>query len=196
MRVYVGFFILALAAASAAAQDTPPTPTQAAKVNAELAVTAASLAPTLAAARLNAELAAAGGWSTAMKNSPFSADEVNESIQTLADGNRIVRSSSGKMYRNGEGRVRRESKGGTGGSFGFTYSVTPSISILNPVDRQKYELDSALKTARIYDMGAGQNLTIAGANLKSADEALAKLKAEGKLSGTGEIGRASCRARV
>jgi len=60
----------------------------------------------------------------AMKNSPFTADEVNESIQVLADGNRIVRSSTGKMYRNSDGRVRRDLKGGTGGLLGSTFSFS------------------------------------------------------------------------
>ena len=173
MKIYGGFFIVALAAV-AAAQETPRAAQPAQP-------------PMPAAARVNAELAVAGGWSMPMKNSPFSADEVNESVQTLADGNRIVHNSSGKMYRNSEGRIRRESKGGAGGSYGFSYSVTPSVSIVDPVVGQKFELDSALKTAWIYEMRAGQGVTITGSgangvgDARAAEELLAKLKAEGRL---------------
>jgi len=46
-----------------------------------------------------------------VKGAPYSADSVNESIQTLADGNRIVQSFTSKVYRDSEGRTRRESNG-------------------------------------------------------------------------------------
>ena len=196
MKVYVGIFIVALAAATGVAQDstqpaqpTPPTPP--------------------AAVRVFSELGLAGGMATAMKNSPFSAEEVNESVQTLADGNRIVRSSTGKMYRNSEGRLRRESHGGAGGLFGSAYMFAPSISIVDPVIRQKYELDAQLKTARIYDLKLGEGITIAaaapiadqkaaeelvarlktaaGADQKTSEELIAKLKAEGKLVSSARV---------
>ena len=197
MKVYVGIFIVALAAATGVAQDstqpaqpTPPTPP--------------------AAVRVFSELGLAGGMATAMKNSPFSAEEVNESVQTLADGNRIVRSSTGKMYRNSEGRLRRESHGGAGGLFGSAYMFAPSISIVDPVIRQKYELDEQLKTARIYDLKLGEGITIArgaaliadqkaseeriarlkaaaGADQKTSEELIAKLKAEGKLVSSARV---------
>ena len=39
---------------------------------------------------------------------PYSAEAVTESTQVLADGNRIVRKSTTRMYRDSEGRTRRE----------------------------------------------------------------------------------------
>jgi hypothetical protein len=42
------------------------------------------------------------------KNAPFSGEMVSESIQTLADGNRIVHRTNTIIYRDGEGRIRRE----------------------------------------------------------------------------------------
>ncbi len=175
MKIYVGFFIAAIAAGSAAAQDTPQTPPQA-----PMPVQALTQAT-----KLMAEMWATQGSS--MKNSPFSAEEVNESVQTLADGNRIVHNSTGKMYRNSEGRIRRESHGGVGGVLGSPYMITPSVSIVDPVIRQKYELDAQLKTAKVYDLQLGEAATIAAARAatitdqKSAEELIAKLKAEGKL---------------
>src|SRR6185503_1668886 len=43
-----------------------------------------------------------------VKGSPYSAQFSTENTQTLADGTRITRKSSGAVYRNGEGRTRRE----------------------------------------------------------------------------------------
>src|SRR5262249_17913108 len=39
-----------------------------------------------------------------VKDAPYSADAVTETIQTLGDGNRIVRNSSSKIYRDSAGR--------------------------------------------------------------------------------------------
>ncbi len=44
-----------------------------------------------------------------VKGAPYSAESVNETVQTLADGNRIIQSSTSKVYRDREGRTRRES---------------------------------------------------------------------------------------
>ena len=43
-----------------------------------------------------------------VKNAPYSAEVVTDHVQQLADGNRIVEHSSGRVYRDKEGRVRRE----------------------------------------------------------------------------------------
>jgi hypothetical protein len=90
---------------------------------------------------------------TIVKGAPFSAEAVNESVQVLADGNRIVRSSTNKLYRNSEGRFRREISGGSGGSFGSFFSVGPGITILDPVGGHRYLLDSHLMTARVGSLG-------------------------------------------
>jgi len=43
-----------------------------------------------------------------VKNAPFSADVITESSHTLADGNRIRQTVTSKVYRDSEGRIRRE----------------------------------------------------------------------------------------
>src|SRR3954470_12310279 len=43
-----------------------------------------------------------------VKNAPYSAEAVTETIQTLGDGNRIVNRISSTLYRDSEGRTRRE----------------------------------------------------------------------------------------
>src|SRR5437763_1564230 len=44
----------------------------------------------------------------AVKGAPYSAQAVTETIQTLADGNRIVRKTSSSVYRDSEGRTRSD----------------------------------------------------------------------------------------
>src|SRR5438132_14001744 len=112
MKVVVGLFMLATLGIAAQAQA----PAQAAKIVTEV-------------------------WANSdriVKNSPFSAEAISESIQTLADGNRIVHSSTSKLYRNSEGRFRSESPNGSGGLLGTTYTFAPSVTILDPVGGQKY----------------------------------------------------------
>ncbi|HEY2846844.1 MAG TPA: hypothetical protein VGI80_03440 [Pyrinomonadaceae bacterium] len=89
----------------------------------------------------------------AIKGQPFSADTVSESVQTLADGNRIVQTSNGKIYRNSEGRVRREITGGNGGSGGlgantYFFNYGPGISIAEPAGGRRVLLNEQDKTAR------------------------------------------------
>lgn len=95
-----------------------------------------------------------------VKGAPFSAEGVSESVQILADGNRITRRSGVKMYRDGEGRFRREGGASSsgGGGFGYTtsgsmvsvYGMKESISIFDPVENIRYILNPTDKTARRF----------------------------------------------
>ncbi|HJR58246.1 MAG TPA: hypothetical protein VJ813_02565 [Vicinamibacterales bacterium] len=70
---------------------------------------------------------------------PYSAEATNETVQTLSDGNRINRRSVTRVYRDGEGRTRREMLADDG-------SVR-SISISDPVAHTSYTLDPKAKVA-------------------------------------------------
>jgi hypothetical protein len=48
-----------------------------------------------------------------VKNAPYTAEAITESIQTLPDGNRIVRKSTTLLARDGAGRTRQERKDGS-----------------------------------------------------------------------------------
>lgn len=111
-------------------------------------------------ARLIAEIAA--GNEKTVKNAPFSAEAVSESVQVLADGNRIVRNSTSKLYRNSEGRFRREIAGGSGNLLGTYFSYGQGISILDPIAEKRLLLDTSDKIARISELRGGQGVTIAG----------------------------------
>ena len=67
-----------------------------------------------------------------LKGAPYSAEVVTDHTQSLADGNRIVEHSTGRVYRDKEGRVRREEDRASG---------NPSISIVDPVAGVSYSLD-------------------------------------------------------
>lgn len=121
----------------------------------------------------------------AVKNSPFSADEENESVQTLADGNRIVRKSTGKIYRNSDGRVRREIKGGQGGMLGTTFSIGGGTWIENRNMGHKYMIDDAMKTAKVISIEDGK-VTVNGKTAAPGDpnikviEKISKVTSDGK----------------
>lgn len=75
-----------------------------------------------------------------LKGEPFSADAVEESVQVLADGNRIVHSNSTRIYRDSQGRERRETL--------FDASGAPrSILISDPVAGANYNLRPDTKVA-------------------------------------------------
>ena len=77
-----------------------------------------------------------------VKGAPYSAEAVNETIQTLADGNRIVQRSSAMQYRDSEGRERREETSAMG-----------AIFITDPVAGARYTLHPDSRTAEKGTMG-------------------------------------------
>ena len=79
-----------------------------------------------------------------VKGLPYSAEIVTENIQTLADGNRIVQRTTGRVFRDSQGRVRREEDRPSG---------SPTISIMDPIAGLNISLDSALRTARETSTG-------------------------------------------
>ena len=84
-----------------------------------------------------------------VKGAPYSAEAVTESIQTLADGNRIVNRITSSVYRDGEGRTRREQSLKGLGIFGGGTGEEPiqTIFINDPVAGVTYTLDSRSRTA-------------------------------------------------
>ena len=77
---------------------------------------------------------------------PYSAQAVTESTQTLGDGNRIVRKSTATVYRDSEGRTRREQSFKAIGPLATDGRAT--IFISDPVAGVDYFLDVRNQTAR------------------------------------------------
>lgn len=80
-----------------------------------------------------------------VKGAPYSADVSNETTRTLADGNTIHQTSSGRIYRDGEGRTREEPSlqvlgsavpGGNVPQLAFIYDPVAGVSyVLNLMNR-------------------------------------------------------------
>lgn len=80
---------------------------------------------------------------TAVKGAPYSAETRSETVQTLAGGNRIVRRSSTRIFRDSEGRTRKEYAFATSGGA----ETTDLIAINDPVAGVAYTLHPAGRTA-------------------------------------------------
>lgn len=130
-------WILAIATAGliapAAAQAQESTPTQ----PATLALTTAR--------RAGVDQAAGGGGrgmaveTRITTGRPYSAEATTEAVQVLSDGNRINRRSTTRVYRDGEGRTRRETLADDG-------SVR-TVAISDPVAHTTLTLDPKTKVA-------------------------------------------------
>jgi hypothetical protein len=70
--------------------------------------------------------------SKVVKGAPYAAEIIIENTQSLADGNRIVDRTTGKVYRDSEGRVRREDGTGPG--------KTTVVSITDPAAGVSFSL--------------------------------------------------------
>ena len=79
-----------------------------------------------------------------VSNAPYSAESVTESVQILADGNRISRKNTAAVYRDSQGRTRREESLSIPGS----EVSQKTIFINDPVAKVSYILDAEKKTAR------------------------------------------------
>ncbi len=74
-----------------------------------------------------------------VKGAPYSAQAVNETVQVLADGNRIAQTNTSAIYRDSQGRERREESGADG--------AVRSITISDPVEGFNYRLRPESKVA-------------------------------------------------
>jgi hypothetical protein len=84
----------------------------------------------------------------AVKDAPYSAEAVNEVVQTLADGNRITRSSTTAIYRDTAGRTRREQGLAIIGPLMATTELAKQVTITDPEKGVTYVLNPEARTAR------------------------------------------------
>ncbi len=85
------------------------------------------------------ERAKVGVESRIVRGAPYSAEAVTETVQVLADGNRIVRQSVTRIFRDGEGRTRRETVGNDG--------QVSTVVISDPVSESQWMLMPAQRIA-------------------------------------------------
>jgi hypothetical protein len=94
--------------------------------------------------------AEAGMPGRVVKNAAYSAEIVTESTQVLPDGNRIKRTNSAKVYRDSEGRTRREQslKNLNGLAGTDSNSSASQVAFINdPVAGANYALDMTNRSA-------------------------------------------------
>ncbi len=82
-----------------------------------------------------------------VKGAPYSGDTITESVQTLADGNRITRTNKSSFARDGQGRTRRDTEIQALGPLGASREPAVSTFIDDPVAKVAYTLDARAKRA-------------------------------------------------
>lgn len=82
-----------------------------------------------------------------VKGAPYSAEAITETTQTLADGNRIVNKTASMLYRDTEGRTRREQTLKPVTTFAPRAEPIQTIFINDPVAGVSYSLNTRTKTA-------------------------------------------------
>jgi hypothetical protein len=87
------------------------------------------------------------GGSGPVLGAPYSATITNESIQTLADGNRLVQTSSGTTARDSQGRTRQDTVLPAIGNLSAA-NAPHLIFIHDPVAQTSYTLNLTEKTAQ------------------------------------------------
>lgn len=82
-----------------------------------------------------------------VKGAPYSAQAVTETVQTFTDGNRIINKSSAAVYRDSQGRTRREQTLKAIGPFASGGEPPVTVFINDPVAGTSYTLDTRTQTA-------------------------------------------------
>lgn len=176
--------LLVLCAGIAGAQQAPPPPPQAAGVI--QAGPEDELPPPPFGERM--ELLGFGGMhgGKVVTGAPFSAVAVSETTQTLSDGNHITRKTQSNVFRDSQGRVRREvtlsgfgpvASSGQPKSFvvindpvaGATFMLHPEQKTAEKTGRPFARMGGQLQGAMKEKMNAREQREIANGNLKKED---------------------------
>jgi len=84
---------------------------------------------------------------------PYSAQAVTERTQALANGNKIDEKTTANVYRDGQGRTRREMTMGAMGPWAAPKNASPMVVIHDPVAGVGYMLDPSKQTAVKHPLG-------------------------------------------
>jgi hypothetical protein len=103
------------------------------------------------------EIVSGIGIGPTVVKAPYAAEAVNESIQTLYDGNRIVERSFTKQYRDSEGRERREEG-----------EPMNAVFISDPVAKLSYTLHPQSKSAEKVGYNRGAQMTTLSSSINGS----------------------------
>jgi hypothetical protein len=102
-----------------------------------------------------------GQRSQAVAGAPYSAEELNTSVQTLADGTHITRESpTRKIYRDSAGRTRTERPLLAAAARRQKADPPVIVEIIDPVEHVKYTLDGIHKVAHKQAMAAPDHIQL------------------------------------
>jgi hypothetical protein len=88
-----------------------------------------------------------------VKGAPYAAQAVTETTQTLSDGNHITHKSTASIFRDSEGRTRREETLGAIGPWAAGGDAPQTVFISDPVAGVSYHLDPQTHIAHKITMG-------------------------------------------
>jgi hypothetical protein len=83
-----------------------------------------------------------------VKGAPYTAQAITESTRTLADGNKIRHKNTASVYRDNEGRTRRDQELGSVGPWAMSGDPHQMVFIHDPVAGVNYVLDPRTRIAR------------------------------------------------
>lgn len=84
-------------------------------------------------------------------NAPFSADAIGESVQFMFDGNKITRTVKTQLFRDSQGRFRRDDLPNPVGIGSFV-EIPPRMLIFDPVAGFRFSLDPKAKVAHQFSL--------------------------------------------
>lgn len=91
------------------------------------------------------------GMAAPVQGAPYSATITNESVQTLADGNRIVQNTNGMVARDSQGRTRQDAALPSIGNLSAE-NAPHFVFIMDPIAQVSYTLNLTDKTAQKISM--------------------------------------------
>ncbi|MBM3802589.1 MAG: hypothetical protein FJW26_09820 [Acidimicrobiia bacterium] len=103
-----------------------------------------------------------------IRGAPYAAEAITETTQTLSDGNRIQRKSNASVYRDSEGRTRREQALGAIGPWAASGQPHQTIFIDDSVAGIHYILDPKERTARKIAVPSGRGGPFTAAAIATA----------------------------
>ena len=116
-----------------------------------------------------------------VKGAPFSATASSETVQKLQDGNTIDRTTSSALYRDSQGRVRREVTLSGFGPLQTSGKLRTMITIGDPGAGVHYLLDPEQKVAHKMTRPSGGKAGKAGAFEQKMQQRLASEEASGQV---------------
>lgn len=117
-----------------------------------------------------------------VKGSPYSADAVTETVMVLGDGNRITRTTTAKLYRDSEGRTRRDQSLNGIGAWAASEDAPQTFFINDPVAGVNYVLNTKTQTAEKLNQFFFKRESDTTPTARTGDSALIKTSSEPRRS--------------